>query len=189
MAAQRKTKITKAEQAVIDRIRAFDAVGLSPASALLQANADISVQRNTQSTVQSARREDAFDALKAKMEPGAYDAARRLEADMRIRRGEDDRGQRLVVVNGQAGDKGSMDRRLDAAKRVDAVLMGVGERDAWLLTELIYPAQRRESWRLHVAYITGETNEVAQGAVVRGACANLARAYDSAGYVQRLRAQ
>lgn len=185
MAALRKSKTTAAAKAALERAQGFEAVGLQPASAFLAANADVAVQRNTQSTVQSARREDAFDALKAKMQAGAYDAARRLEKDLRTRRGEDDRGRKLFVVDASKA-KDAMDRRLEAGDRVDAVLLGVGERDAWLLVELVYPVGPRDTWRDTVTFVTGETNEAAQGAAVRSACANLARSYDSKGYGDRL---
>ena len=109
------------------------------------------------------------------MTPGAYDAARRLEADMRQQRGEADRGR--SVVRGGEGPTDVTDARLAAGDRVRIALSRIGDRDALLLTELIYPSIPRETWRETASYVTGETNEVAQAAAVRSACANLACAY------------
>jgi hypothetical protein len=78
--------------------------------------------------------------------------------------------------------KGRMDRQIEASKRVELALGGIGNHDAYLLSELIFPKSPTSlsstTWRGVVAYVTGEENPHAQSAVVRMACTNLAKAYD-----------
>jgi hypothetical protein len=163
------------------RARAFHEVGLQVAASTLTANADIDAEREERNHEARARRLDAFEALREGMVKGAYDAARRLERDMIVAMGEHDQGRHLERVdNDQAGDR--TDAMVDASKRVVLALGGIGARDAWLLSELISPSvQTRLSantWRGIVAHVTGEENPHAQSAAVRGACANLAMAYN-----------
>lgn len=163
------------------RAAAFGAVGLQMAASALRANADINAEPKDREHEARARRQDAFDALREGMVKGAYDAARRLERDIITARGEHDQGRHLERVdNDHAGDR--TDAMVEASRRVEKILARVGPRDAWLLSELISPSvQTRLSatnWRGIVAYITGEENPHAQGAVVRAACANLAMGYD-----------
>jgi hypothetical protein len=156
----------------------FEAVGLAPEAASLATSAAIEVKRAGRTNTTMARRLDAFDALRDGMEPGGYDAARKLEADLRLRRGEADHGRNLIRVDGGGEGPVLLDRQLAAGRRIDAVLGRVGARDARLLCELIYPSAERAGWRETVAKVTGETHQHAQGAVVRSACANLAAAYE-----------
>jgi hypothetical protein len=156
----------------------FEAVGLQPEAAALATSEAVEVRRSGRANLAGARRLDAFDALRDGMVPGGYDAARRLEADLRLRRGEADHGRSLIRVDGGGEGPALLDRQLAAGRRVDAALARVGARDSWLLCELIYPSVERSSWRETVAHITGETHAHAQGAAVRGACANLAAAYE-----------
>jgi hypothetical protein len=177
--ARRKAESREAALA-LRRFQDFEAVGLSGANAHLVANRPVEVRRTGPKSVEGARRLDAFDALKPEMarkSPGAYDAARRLETDLRIRRGEDDPGRPMERVDGGEGVFGRLDRRLAAGLRVDKVLALVGARDRALLEALIYPTPERDSWRDTVAAVTGEQHPHAQGAAVRAACANLAEAY------------
>lgn len=160
------------------RARDFEVLGLQPEAANLASSETIEVRRAGRSNLASARRLDAFDALREGMASGGYDAARRLEADMRLRRGEGDHGRTLIRVDGGANGPALLDRQLAAGRRIDRVLSRIGARDALLLIELIYPSLERPGWRETVAEITGETHAHAQGAAVRGACANLAAAYD-----------
>lgn len=183
MARQRpRAKPKSPEQIAAERrALAFHEVGLQVASSFLEANADIDAERAEREHESRARRMDAFEALKEGMVSGAYDAARRLERDIIVARGEHDQGRHLERVdNDQAGDR--TDSMVDASRRVLKALGGIGERDGWLLSELISPSvQTRLSattWRGVVAYITGEENPHAQAAAVRSACANLAMAYD-----------
>lgn len=171
IAAERQAK------ALAQRVRDFEAVGLQPTSAALQANENVVVTREGAKTLETARRADAFDALRDGMMPGAYDAARRLERDMRIRRGEQDKGRPMGRVDNER-PLDRTDAAVQAGQRVDKVLGNIGERDAWLLSELIYPHFER-TWREVVYHITGETHAHAQGAAVRCACANLRYAYEA----------
>jgi hypothetical protein len=160
------------------RARDFEAVGLQPEAAGLPSSRQVEVRRAGRANALVARRLDAFDALRDGMDPGAYDAARRLEEDMRMRRGEVEKGRSLIRVDGRGDAPALLDRQLAAGRRVDAVLGRVGARDAWLLSELIYPPVERESWRETVRQVAGETHPHGQAAAVRAACANLAAAYD-----------
>lgn len=182
MARKARTKPKDPQQAAAERrAAAFAAVGLQLGASALTANRDIDAEREERDHEARARRMDAFEALKEGMVKGAYDAARRLERDIVIAKGEHDQGRHLERVdNEQGGDR--TDAMIDAAKRRDRVLAHVGQRDAWLLAELVSPSvQVRLSatdWRGIVAYVTGEENPHAQAAAVRAACANLVGAYD-----------
>ncbi len=163
------------------RARAFQEVGLQVAASTLPANADLHAEAAEREHEARARRLDAFEALKDGMVKGAYDAARRLERDITIARGEHDRGRNLDRVdNDKPTDR--MDAMLKARWNVDIALGSIGQRDAWLLSELIAPSVQTAlmamTWRATVAYVTGEENAHAQAAVVRSACANLAAAYE-----------
>jgi hypothetical protein len=177
---QHKAKPKSPDQIMLEKIaaraRSFEAVGLHPEAAALPAFADVDANHAERERADGARRVDAFLALRDKMQPGSYDAARRLEADIALRYGED-KGERPERVDGGSSSFGCTDAQIDAGKRVDAVLARIGGRDAWLLVDLIRPTVNRGDWRAVVAYVTGESNPVAQGAVVRQACANLSAAY------------
>lgn len=169
---------------IVKRAQDLEAVGLAPDAAVLETQADIEITRTAEKrdgrTVQenSARRLDAFEALKATMAPGCYDAARRLERDLLIRAGQADRGQPMMRVDGGPDpDHARALRMIAAGDRVDAVLGRLSERDVWLLTELIVGCPERREWRGSVAHITGEVNPNAQGAAVRAACVNLRDGY------------
>jgi hypothetical protein len=185
MARPKKPKPRTPEQIAAERLanraQDFARVGLPAESAGLEQQEAIEVRRANRQHVEGARRADAFDALKDGMVPGAYDAARRLERDFLIRRGEGDRGRPTSRHDGE-DHLSQQDRMIRAAERIEAVLSRVGPRDAWLLRELIDPPAAsllaRPTWRQRVAYVTGETDPTAQGAAVRLACGNLADAYE-----------
>lgn len=163
------------------RAKAFAEVGLQMSAAALDANLDLIAEGQEREHEARARRMDAFEALREGMVKGAYDAARRLERDIIIARGEHDQGRHLERVdNEQSGDR--TDAMVDASIRVELALGGIGSRDAWLLSELISPSVQvrlsATTWRGIVAYITGETHHHSQGAAVRAACANLVGAYE-----------
>lgn len=168
------------------RRQSFAAVGLSPEMADLVTHSDIDITRKAEKreggkTVEdnSARRMDAFGALKDGMQVGCYDAARRLERDILTRRGEGDKGQRLARVDCEGG-RDLADLIVAAGEACDAIQARLSPRDWWLLNDLIAPAvERSGGWRGRVAYITGETNWNAQGAAVRSACVNLRDAYEA----------
>jgi hypothetical protein len=183
--ATKRTKPKTPEQIAADkasaRALAFAEVGMQAAASTLKANADIQAEAKTREHTARARRMDAFEHLKEGMGKGHYDAARRLERDITISRGEHDRGRSLDRVdNDKATDR--TDAMIAASKRVEHALARIGERDGWLLTQLIAPAIHvalsATTWRDVVSYITGEENPHAQAAVVRAACANLAAVYD-----------
>lgn len=184
--SRRKGKPKSPEQIAAERLarRAldFEAVALPAASAALPANDSIEVRRGGRRNLEGARRLDAFEALREGMAPGAFDAARRLERDLTIRAGEHDRGRTFERVDCETRTDRA-DAMIAAGQRVDAVLSRMGERDAWLLVELIRPstamALARPGWRAVVAHVTAETNDRAQAAVVRNICANLAAAYQA----------
>lgn len=161
----------KARKALEQRLRDFGAVNLQPEAATLPANAEVEVRRESQEHVESARRADVFDLLRSGLAVGAYDAVRRLERDIVMRRGEHDHGRPLERVS---GDEHSAFCRNDfilaAGERVDQIVRLLAPRDWWLLHDLI---TSRKPWRDTVAYITGETHDHAQAAAVRSACVNL----------------
>lgn len=177
------------------RTRAFEAVGIQREAANLPSSETIEITRRGEAREDEqgkkvetdvARRSDAFTALRDGMIVGAYDAARKLEEDIRTRRQETDRGRSMVKVDGGDGQRGEMDVVITAAEKVEAVSKFMGARDWWLLTELIAPTAETKVrfpallWREIVAHITGETNLHCQGAAVRSACANLVEAYKRA---------
>jgi hypothetical protein len=175
-----KSQTEREAERLIARARDLEAVNVHPDAAVLPLQQDIEVTRAGQQRqgqkvrTDSARRLDAFAALKDGMAPGAYDAARRLERDILIRMNLSERPASLERVD---GSKGHADAMILAGGRVLAIAARIPPRDYWLLVELIAPPIDRGSWRDHVAYITGETHVHAQGAVVRSACLNLRDAY------------
>jgi hypothetical protein len=177
--AKPKSPAQIAAEKLARRRQDFAAVNLQSDGADLAAHTDVAIRREGQKNVLTARRLDVFEALKAGMQPGCYDAARRLERDITIRRGEHDHGRPMERVDGD--EQAALcrnDQIIAAGERVDAVLKRLSGRDAWLLTELISPQPSRPGWRETVAYITGESHLHAQGAAVRAACVNLRDAYE-----------
>lgn len=186
MARAKRQKPSDPEAArLARRVRELTDVGLQPEAAVLAAHSEVEVTRIAEErpgqsgkkvahTV--ARRMDAFESLKAGMVDGAYDAARRLERAMIVRKGEGDRGRRMGRLDCEGG-RDIADLMLEAGDEVEAVRVRLAPRDWWLLVELIDPPLDRGTWRDHVAYITGEENRDGQGAIVRHACANLRDAY------------
>jgi hypothetical protein len=179
-----KTASEIAAELMARKRQGLEAVNLPPELAELLNGSDVEVTRAGEKRADqvvkddSARRLDAFSALKDRMDKGAYDAARRLEHDMLVRRGLGDRGQRVERVDCDAG-RDLMDLMLIAGRSVDQIARRLSPRDWWLLCDLICPTTEREGgWRAHVAYITGETNWNVQGALVRAVCVNLRDAYE-----------
>lgn len=150
--------------------------------------------------VQTAWRTDVFDRL---LNNDQLKAVRKLEADIAEQMGQSWRpGQRVTVDTSQFPPGQNINQaQIEAGKRVSAALAGTGARCGWLLQALIarlevgFPAltddekdrapthAEREArgrsfdWRRVVHYVTGEANEHAQAARVRGAADNLASAY------------
>lgn len=155
----------------------LEAVNLPADAATLSTQQDIEVTRAGQkrgdqrAREDTARRLDAFAALKEGMVQGAYDAARRYELQLAVRRRESDRGSPTELVNKTAGLVS--DASIDAGKWVDAVNDRLAPRDWWLLSELFNPTFDHGGWRGTVAFITGEGNPHAQCAVIRAVAVNL----------------
>ena len=171
------------------REKDFARVQLQPDAAALPANADVQVERaerageGQRGNVERARRMDAFESLRSSMarHEGAYDAARRLEKDVLMRRGEADTGAPIMRVDSGKLISPRQYAMAEAGERVDAIVAMLPRRDAWLILELISPTSQATKdatcWRGVVEYVTGETHVNSQGTVVRSACINLAEAY------------
>jgi hypothetical protein len=191
MPSPKKRKARTPEQIMAERIAArratFEAVELQTEAATLKTFEAVQItragerRRERTADKNSVRRLDAFDALREGMAPGAYDAARRLERDITVSRGEHDHGRPIERVDCER-DTERLDDMIAASRRVEAVLGRMGKRQAWMLVELVSPspavALTCQTWRQVVAHITGEENAHAQAAVVRFACVNLRDAYD-----------
>lgn len=186
MAQRKQRKPKSAEQIEAERILAraneLDAVGIQKEAATLQRQQDIAIVRKNEkrdgqtAEHNSARRLDAFAAMKDSMVQGGYDACRRFEMDLLTSLGMGDRGRAMARVDCEGGlDR--TDKMVMAGTRVNEVLDRLAPRDGWLLKDLIAPAIDRGTWRDHVAYISGEANWNAQGAVVRAVAVNLRDVY------------
>lgn len=183
MTRKPKIKSNKAMvSALAERVQDLQAVNLPADGATLprQANVEITragkVREGRKVQGDSARRLDAFAALKDGMAPGCYDAAKRLERDMHIRFGLHDHGRpEKVDCEPQATDR--TDKMVMAGERVDTVMAKLGEREGKILRDLILPQPHHATWRDVVLGHTGEANPHAQCAVVRAACLNLRDAY------------
>lgn len=197
--SRRRTKPSSPEEIARrrrdQRQRDLEAVNLPADASDLPNQADIEVTRGGDKregqkvSEDSARRLDAFAALKVGMAPGAFDAARRYEEKLLIRRGENDRGPASERVDKTAGF--TTDAMIDAAVWIEAVNAKLPPRDWWLLMELLSPTIDRGTWRATVAYVTGETHEHSQGAAVRAMAVNVrdaAEAVDTAGAEARKKA-
>lgn len=179
--AKAKTPAEILAEKIVRRARDLEAVNVHPEAAALPSFDNVEVTHLEREKVDGAVRVDAFLALRDGMQPGAFDAVRRLESDIAVRHGEADRGRMTERVSGGGSLAGSTDAMVDAGWMVDTVAVSMGRRDWWLLMDLVRPkVPRLESWRQTVERITGEENPVAQGAAVRSACANLVEAYKTA---------
>lgn len=172
-------------EAAARRRQAFEAVNLSPEAADLLAHAEVQItragDRREGQTVKedSARRLDAFSALKDGMAKGCYDAARKYERQLLIRRGEGDRGRPMERLDGKEPSRDRTDSMIEAAEWIEAVNAKLPPRDWWLLMELICPSRDLGGWRETVAYITGETHANSQGTAVRCMTVNLRDAIEA----------
>lgn len=184
MAGKQKSKIKSLRD---QRGADLAAVNLPEGAAHLATQADIDItragaRRGTQVAKEdSARRLDAFDALRDSMKAaefaGCYDAARRLERDYLIRYGQHDHGRPVDRVDCEQAAFNRNDLMIMAGQRIDAVMERLSYRDGRLMRELIVPPRPWTTWRMAVAFVTGEANHNAQGAAVRSACVNLRDAY------------
>lgn len=177
----RKSKEQIAAELIARRAKNLEAVGMQPEAASLQQHQAVEVTRMAEEHGEGkkraghdvARRVDAFSALRDGMDVGCYDACRRFEQALLNRRGEGDKGSRVERMDGEQG-RDLTDIIVEAGQTVEYVKVRLSRRDFWLLHELVLPSIEREGgWRGDVAYITGEANWNAQGAVVRAASLNL----------------
>ncbi len=108
-------------------------------------------------------------------------AVRRLQQELAIRYGVDGPDTWRSGPLDHAGRRSEVtDRQLRKADELEALALRVGPPSWDLLLGLIEPAVMTGSpapWRATVERITGEAAEAVQAAVVRFACASLARGY------------
>jgi hypothetical protein len=184
---RRKHKPKSPEQIALDRAKAradakaADArgeYGIDTTTHTLPQNADVIAIKDRAGKIQTAKRGDVFDRL---LNNDQLRAVRKLEADIAEQMGQTWRpGQRVTVDSCQypPGQNVSQ-QQIDAGRRVQTAIRETGARCGWLLQSLIVgiAGKERSDWRGIVHYITGETNEQAQGARVRAAADNLSAAY------------
>lgn len=183
-ASPEKIAAIAAERRLAEKVadRNPEAWGANVEAMAMPANASVAVtmDRARAKTVQTAKRMDAFSALATGMPQASYFAALRLQVDITIRKGEQDRGRNFNRVDCESPTDRT-DAMIAAARRIEAVFARIGGHTQWLLTELASPSEvtrlQHQNWREIVAYITGETNPMAQGATVKHACQDLALAY------------
>ena len=153
-----------------------DTWGVDRAPLWLPANADVQAQADARGRVVSAHRTDVFETLHAR---GGLSEA---ELNIGLRAGLFRPETSYVLVDSQGSSEGITQRMMEAGRRVDTALAGVGPRQARLLRALIEPvmlAGRTVAWREVTARETGEDNPHVQAAMVRAACDNLMLAYQA----------
>ena len=168
--------------------------GVSAEILNLASAGDVTVRRDSvRGRVVHARRSDPFDLLFAAggLSEEQHRAARRLFRDFCLRAGvRDHERQGLQRVDEGGGPSLVTDAMLDAGRRIDVALRLAGGGSARILRALIEPMVIHGAiiaWRGAVQAVTGEKDRNAQGAVVRGACENLALAYREMDAQPRLR--
>lgn len=114
----------------------------------------------------------------AKLSQSHYNAVRRLQEDMAIRAGANEGGGEFVMVDRQGDAALVTDRMAEAGARVDDALGLVGPPSAQILRALLGVDVDGVDWRVVVEKLSGETNSMAQGAVLRQAARSLADVYD-----------
>ena len=165
------------------KARAPETWGLDAEALGLPANAAVTTAFDLAGRPTRARRQDVFDLLlgRGRLSQGAFDAVRRLQADMALlHRGPAGvAGYEPRVDRARSGDTFS-DLRLDAGRRIEAALALAGVASAHLLRAVCEPGATLAEggdWRAVVERECGERLADAQGAVLRLACENLAGAY------------
>lgn len=182
-----KTAAQIAEELLTRKRQAFGAIGMQPDAATLPSQQAIEVTRAGESRDgrkvddDSARRLDQIEEVRSLFRKrecgGCYDALRRLEYDMTVRRGEGDRGRTLERVDGDS-TKDLADKIIQAGERIDGVKARLSRRDWTLVKEMIAPTQAWGGWRALVFHVTGEENDHAQAGALRSAAVNLRDAYE-----------
>lgn len=158
--------------------------GLDDASLALPANEAVVIGADTAGRVTRVLRQDVFDVmrLRGSMSQAAHDAVRRLQHDVEVMHktahGRVDYSPRVDTSRG--GD-GFSDIRHRAGERIQSALSLAGPASARLLIaicEVDAGLRQQIDWRTLVKRETGESLADAQGAILRGACENLAGAYE-----------
>lgn len=144
----------------------------------LAANQDVVIEEATRDKVARVQRYDCFALLHARksLSTHGFVAIRRFQADLAARTFTDDRdNSEKVEANRSSGSRELFTARsLDAAKRMDAVLLMLPQRTATLLVRL---CQEPNNWRHTTQRVTGEYRKPQQVDVVVVACEGLNRAY------------
>jgi hypothetical protein len=169
-----------------------DSWGVDPGSLTLPANAEVAVGKDRRGRIVHACRTDVFELLHGRggLADEELRAARRLEHDVGERAGLFRPEPSLVFVDSQGSSEGVTQRMVEAGRRVEGALAGLGPRQARLLRALIEPPMmqgRLVAWREVVERETGETHSHAQPAMVRAALADLALVYKAADAASRSR--
>lgn len=152
--------------------------GVSAEIVALPTAEDVTVRTGNRGRVVAAKRSDAFDLLHAGggLDDDQHRASRRLFRDWCLRHGVRDH-ERLVLdrVDGQFNPTAGLvsDAMIDAAKRIEDAMRGVGRVNVRIFEALIEPMVVQGvviAWRGTIARVTGETERHVQGAMVRQAC-------------------
>lgn len=180
------------------RVLAFASVDLQLEAANLNNQEGVDITRKGDKNRDGKRakdnqimRLDAFHQLRDSLCDGGYDAVRKFETQLTIRRGEHDRGRNLDRVDCETGGDRT-DAMLAAGKHVDAIIVKMGPRAAWLICELLDPSAatrlKATTWRKIVYHVTGAENPVAQTERVRAAVEELTHAYQGSGETRKVMA-
>jgi hypothetical protein len=157
--------------------------GVDAAGLALAANEMVAIDCDLAGRVTRARRHDVFDLMRGrgKLSVGAHDAIRRLQDDIAVlHRAVASGSDYSPRVDRSRSSETFTDMRHRASLRVEAAMRLSGPASARLLGALCEAGAALgppTDWRILVRRETGETLPDAQGAVLRGACENLAGAY------------
>lgn len=153
--------------------------GVSATIVALPTSEDVTLRTGNRGRVVAAKRSDAFDLLHAGdgLNDDQHRASRRLFRDWCLRAGVRDH-ERLVLDRVDGGNFNPTaglvsDAMIDAAKRIEDALKGVGPVNAKIFVALIEPMVVQGAviaWRGTIERVTGETERHVQGAMVRQAC-------------------
>jgi hypothetical protein len=152
--------------------------GVSAEIVALPTAEDVTVRVGNRGRVVAAKRSDPFDLLHAGggLDDDQHRASRRLFRDWCLRAGvRDQERQVLDRVDGQFNPTAGLvsDAMIDAAKRIEEAMRGVGQVNAKIFAALIEPMVVQGAiiaWRGTIERVTGETERHVQGAMVRQAC-------------------
>ena len=157
--------------------------GVDAAGLQLPANETVSIGSDAAGRITRARRQDVFDLFRGrgKLSAQAHGAVRRLQDDIAIlHRTVSGGADYSPRVDRSRSPETFTDTRHRASLRIEAALGLSGPASARLLGALCEADAAlgpSTDWRMLVKRATGETLPDAQGAILRGACENLAGAY------------